>query len=69
MKEMTTKFKSQMRLQQEPVQEFSKIVELLEKVNDDKDGVLNEPEKSEYFFKDLIAGLTQTLAQFIKLNL
>tara|TARA_B110000285_G_C15024585_1_gene563446 strand:+ start:762 stop:974 length:213 start_codon:yes stop_codon:yes gene_type:complete len=35
MKDMTTKFKAQMRLQQEPLDHLTKIIELLENVDQD----------------------------------
>jgi len=66
---MTTKFKAQLRLQQEPLDHLTKIIELLENVDQDSEAVLGDcEEKRTYFFKELM-GFTQSLAQFIKISL
>lgn len=67
MKDMLNQFKSQMRLQQEPIKELSRIIAFLKEVISNQEDVLSI--EGDFFFKDFLSGFAQSLAQLIKIKL
>ena len=71
MKKITNKFKTQVRMQAEPVDELKEIVGLMKRVLESPDATFGNDGagdfyKSEFFFKDMIDGLCTPLCTSVK---
>jgi hypothetical protein len=67
MKKITNKYKTQVRMQAEPVDELKEIVGLMKRVLESKDATFGDDfYKSEFFYKDVIDGLCTPLSTSVK---
>ena len=70
LKDLKTKFKSKMSLSQEPLDEFKRIIEILQAVAQSQAEVFRDkPELEAFFFKEWLEAVVFALATLIKTNL